>query len=256
MRPSAALCVLLTASPAAPAAIAAPAAEVQTFSYTLLSDDQAVGKREAGIRYLPRGRAEVRLLESWTSFDLALPAARLSFEQRLGARFGGDRTFTSSTRVNGTVREVQARLGVDGVWSVTVTSGGEAETWTLAGDAVDLTSAELFDPERALSLLARSTTLRLLSAETGRVMTGPVATLDPSTLEVGGQRVPVQRFRWTPPEGPMVLAFAEDGYLLAYDWQAVGRLVGARMGSLPAPRTWGGGQAVVDEGVQEEGLLP
>jgi hypothetical protein len=235
---------------------AAQAAEVQVLSYALLSDDKPVGQRDAGIRYLPRPRGEVRLLESRTTFDLAIPGASLAFEQRLGARFGGDRGFTSSTRVNGTVREIQAHLGVDGAWTVTVTSGGEARTWILAGDAVDLTSAELLDAERALPLLAHSATLRLLSAETGQVMTGPVTALEPSTLDVDGQAVPVQRFRWAPPEGPMVLAFAEDGVLLAYDWQAAGRLVGARMGRLPAPRTWGGGpeQPVVQKAVQEEGL--
>ncbi len=240
---------VLLAPPAAPA-------EVQPLSFTLLSDDRPVGTREAGIRYLARERGEVRLLESRTALDLAVPGVRLAFEQRLGARLGGDRGFTSSTRVNGVVREVQAHLEPDGTWAVTVTTGGEARTWVLAGDAVDLTSAELLDPDRALPLLARSDALRLLSAETGQVLAGPVVALEPSTLDVGGQAVPVQRFRWSPPEGPMVLAFGENGHLLAYDWQAAGRLVGARARSLPPPRTWGGGpeQPVVQTAVQEEGL--
>ncbi|MBN1337328.1 MAG: hypothetical protein JXB39_15325 [Deltaproteobacteria bacterium] len=252
---SASLCIALAGTP-----VLAPgpalAAELQPLAYTILSDDQPVGRRDVGIRYLPQERGEVRILESWTSLELVAGGARLSFEQRLGARFGGDRGFASSTRANGVLREVQARLGVDGAWCVTVTSGGEANTWILAGDAVDLTSAELNDRERALPLLARIDTLRLLSAETGQVLDGPVTALEPDTIEIGGRPVPVQRFRWTPPEGAMVLAFDDEGTLLAYDWEALGRRVGARAGSLPPPRSWGGGPeaSVVREAVEEEGL--
>jgi hypothetical protein len=114
-----------------------------------------------------------------------------------------------------------------------------ARSWTLEPSAVDLTSAELFDQERALRTLSSVSKLKLLSTETGSILEGPVQALGPATMAVGPDEVEVLRFRFDPPEGTMTLAYTHDGWLVAYDYQVLGMFVGARLDRLPPQRTFG-----------------
>lgn len=226
-----AMALLLVAPPAL--------AEEQALHYQLLAADRAVGSRDATVKYLPTGSGELRLLEAWTSLLLPLPKGTLRYEQRLGARFGGDRSFVASMATNGEVREVQARQEADGTWSITVASAAGAYERRLEAKAIDLTSAELFDGERALQTLQAIQQLRILSAETGEVLEGPLEALGPSTIGVGPDEVEILRFRFTPPEGSMTLAYTHEGWLVAYDYGILGLLVGARLEKLPPARTFG-----------------
>ncbi len=214
-------------------------AEEQPLDYQILAEDRSIGSREAQITYLPTPTGELRLLQGWT--DMLLPVAKgtLRYRQRLGARLGGDRSFSASLDTAGRVREVQARQGSDGQWNVTVVDETGAQSWTLEATAVDLSSPELFDPERALRTLQQVQQLKLLSAETGAILEGPVVALGPTTLQVGSSEVQAERFRFSPPEGDMTLAYGPAGFLLAYDFQVAGVLVGARLQQLPPPRTYG-----------------
>jgi len=214
-------------------------AEEQPLVYQLLANDRAIGSRRVTIKYLPTPTGEIRLLEAWTTFVLPIAKGTLRYEQRLGARLGGDRSFASSMATNEHVREVQVHQAVDARWSVSTADTEGAKSWDLDPDAVDLVTPELFDPERALSTLQGSTTMKLMSAETGGILAGSIEALGPATLQIGAAEVEVQRYRFSPPEGVMTLAFSQDGWLVAYDYQVLGILVGARLEKLPPPRTFG-----------------
>ena len=213
-------------------------AEDQPLTYRLLSDDRPVGSREASLTYLPGPNGEIRMLKAWTTLVLPLAREAMQVKQRLGARLGGDRSFSVSLSTNGAVREIQGRQELDGSWTLSLADADGAKTWNLASDAVDLSSPELMDPERALATLRACDHLRLLSAETGGILEGPVEALPPTTLPVADRTVQVERFRFTPPEGTMTLAYAPDGWLVAYDYQLLGKLVGARLERLPPPRSF------------------
>ncbi len=166
-------------------------------SLALLSPAARADEQPLSYRLL----GELRLLQAFTTFVLPIPKGTLSYEQRMGTRLGGDRSFVASMATNGEVREVQARQALDNTWAITAASAAGAHSRDLPGDAIDLTSAELLDPERALHTLGSLGTLRLLSAETGAILEGPVTALGPATLPVGPDEVEVQRFRFEPAEG-------------------------------------------------------
>jgi hypothetical protein len=239
-------------------ALAAPTARAdeQVLRYQLLAQDRAVGSRDVTIKYVPTPTGELRLLEAWTSFVLPIPKGTFRYEQRLGARFGGDRGFVASMSLDGQVREVQARQGIDGAWAVSRASAQGAHSEALPTEAVDLVSSEIFDGQRALRALQAGAQLSLLSAETGTVLSGPVTDLGPGTMAVGPDEIEVLRYRFEPPEGTMTLAYSRDGWLIAYDYQVLGLLVGARLQKLPPPRSF---DTVLDgsltgDTIQEEAL--
>jgi hypothetical protein len=213
-------------------------AEDQPLTYRLLSDDRPIGSREATLSYLPGPTGEIRMLKAWTALVLPMPKEAYQVKQRLGARFGGDRAFSVSLSAHGEVRELQGRQELDGSWTLSLADAKGAKTWNLTADAVDLSSPELLDPERALATLRASDRLRLLSAETGGILEGPVEALPPTTLPVADRNVPVELFRFSPPEGTMTLAYAQEGWLVAYDYQILGKQVGARLERLPPPRSF------------------
>ncbi len=214
-------------------------AEDQSFTYQLTASGRAIGSRDTNIQYLAGTTGEVRLLKAWTSFVLPVAGGTLSYEQRLGARLDGDRSFTSSISLSGQVREVQARVDPEGNWTVTVVELGTAKVWNLESAAVDLTSVELFDRERALNTLQQSAELRVLSAETGAIMKGGVEDLGLQTAVVGPDTVQVQRFRWSPPEGQMLLSYTTEGLLTGYEFLVNDAPVGAQLQALPPPRNYG-----------------
>jgi hypothetical protein len=213
-------------------------AEDQPLTYRLLSDDRPIGSREATLSYLPGPNGEIRMLKAWTTLVLPMPKEAYQVKQRLGARLDGDRSFTVSLSALDEVREIQGRQELDGTWTVSLANARGAKTWSLAADAIDLSSPELLDPERALATLRACDRLRLLSAETGGILEGPVEALAPSTLPVADQDVPVEVFRFSPPEGTMTLAYSQEGWLVAYDYQVLGKLVGARLERLPPARSF------------------
>lgn len=214
-------------------------AEDQSLTYQLTASGRAIGSRDASIQYLAGASGEVRLLKAWTAFVLPVAGGTISYEQRLGARLDGDRSFTSSISLSGQLREVQARVDLEGNWMVTVVELGSAKVWNLESAAVDLTSVELLDRERALSTLQQTASLRVLSAETGAIMEGAVENLGLQTQAVGADTVQVQRFRWSPPEGQMLLSYTTEGLLTGYEFLINGASVGAQLQALPAPRNFG-----------------
>lgn len=219
--------------------LAAPAsAETRTLTYQLLAENRSMGSREAKLNYLAGERGEIVTLQAWTELGINLGAVTYQYKQRLGGRFGGNRSFSSSMSENGKVREVQGQLDAAGNWDITIVENGGARHWVLPPDAVDITSAELLDTDRVLRTLEQVGTLRVLATESGAVLSGPVETLGLGDVTLGKQKVQVRKFRWSPPEGAMTLSFNQEGILVAYEMTVAGRPVSARLTAAPAPRTF------------------
>jgi hypothetical protein len=230
---------LLSALPAALLLLAADAhAESRTLTYQLYANEKTTGTREAKLNYLTGETGEVVTIQAWTDLGLSFGNVAYKYKQRLGGRFGGNRSFTSSMNDNGTVREVQGQVDVAGNWDVTVVENGGAKHWILGPDAVDLTSAEFLDPDRALKTLEQVGVLRVLATESGAIMSGPLESVGMKDIQIGRQKIQVHQYKWSPSEGTMILSYDANGMLIAYDTTVIGHAVSARLTNPPPARTY------------------
>jgi hypothetical protein len=232
-------------------------AEKRSLSYELFAADKPAGTRTADLNYLPGDQGEVVTFESFTDVTLRVGRKAHHYKQRLGARFGGARSFSSSVSDNGQAREVQGQIDTSGNWDVTVVEGRSSHQANLPGSRVDLSYAELFDPDRALQTLAQVRNLRVLLTDTGAVLEGPIESLGSGQETTGNQTVQVHRFRWSTPDGQVLLSYTDDGLLVAYETTLFGRKLSARLVGAPLPRTYTetfvsplSGQTVNEEGVR------
>ena len=217
--------------------LAAPvrAAEIERYSWDLALEGQSVGSRTLTVKYRSDGVDEVRVLESWT--ELAVPLGRDSFTwtQRLsGLSRSGSGTFASVQREDDWLREVQAVKKVQG-WTVTVAEAGEARIYNLSREAFDLTSLDLLDPGQGDRLQGRGH-LRMLAAETGTVLSGPLEPLGPVEVTIDGVVVTGAGYRWTTPDGPVEMVYGAEGHLLRYALRVGVVTVSATLSEVPEAR--------------------
>lgn len=241
----AALLLLSTVSPSAeaadPVAATAPEAE-QTLTFDLVVNGAVAGRRDVTITYLTPsqpGGSESRLIKTWTELDARAGAWTVQLQNRSSGHISATESgFTSSLSFNGKVSEVQGATLPDGRWQMHGVFNRRLQTWELRRTEVDLSSLDLLDPVRA-KVMAELGRARILSAETGQIMTGPIEDLGEQVLVIRGQEVVVHRYAWTPPEGRFELAWSEDGLLLDWSITASGQTIDARLRSLPPPRAYG-----------------
>lgn len=240
-----------------PPASAVEQTDAQALLYDLRVGGQLVGTREVTLRYLRTEAGDVRVIESYTDFEVALPTGPFRFRNRASARVSNrDASFTSAVDENGHGREIQARQRGGGAWKVTVIEDGAVRQATLEPGQVDLCSLELLDPVRRAELTGRPRA-EVLAAETGTLMDGAVAEVGEGTVTVNGEVVPVQRWTWTPAAGPIELSWSLDGLLVSYTSQWMGKELRASLRELPTARSFGDiGEipAVIEAGVAEQEL--
>lgn len=218
--------------------LAAPAwaSEAQQLRYTLSINSQEVGQRELKVVYLPGQYQEVRLIESWTELTVPLGPKSLRYTQRMTG-MGGSGGFVSVIQEGRTRMEVQAAAAPSG-WTVTVAEGGEAKVYALGPEAFDMSSLLLVDPGSADRLEGRSQ-LKVLAAESGGVLEGPLRASGPVRVAVGGQSLTATEYVWSVPEAEMTLAYGEHGHLLRYSTQVLGMTVQGVLDAPPPERSWG-----------------
>jgi hypothetical protein len=235
--------------------LALPArAETQHLVYALQVGEQSVGHREVSIRYLSGDHGEVRLLESYTEFQVALPGQDLEFKQRLSGMGGQGRgDFACAMSQNGEAREVQVSKQPGG-WIVTLAELGRARSWELDASAFDATSLSLVDPG-ALSLEGKSH-LRILAAETGGVLEGSLSESGRRSVAVGDSVVEGVVYDWETADGSVQLVYEPGGVLLEYSMPVGVGVLRARLESMPPPRSYGDTlhTPVVEQVVGEESL--
>ncbi len=212
------------------------AGESHTYGYRLVVDGAPVGERTVTVRYLDD---DVRLLEAHTTLGLTVGREAIAFEQRLGGR--GRRTtggFVASNR-EGQVRSQVQLVEHEGGWTrVKVDPWGE-EIDELPWAAFDETSLSLLDPGVTRRFQGLST-LRVLSAETGDVLSGPLEEVGSKTIVVDGEPTEATAYVWQPQGlGNLTLVYGHRGHLLAWSWSYFGVVVKGQITTgLPPERSW------------------
>ena len=232
---AAALAVLI-ASPAL-------AEESRVVEFDLMMNGEVVGTREVTLRYLPPEEGlrehEVRITQTWTEIDTTVAGWELSIRNRATAHASDHRSsFTSSLSVNGERSEVQGRSIEDDRWSISEVRSGKVFTRELRRTEVDLSTMDLLDPIRSQRIVDRSD-IKLLSAETGTVLTGVLEDLGESELILGDRTVAIQRWGIDTNEGRMVLAWDAEGLLVESSMVIRGQTIQTRLRPLPPPRAYG-----------------
>lgn len=217
------------------AALAGAADSKIALNWELSVDGRRIGSREVSVKYVQEDVSPRRIVESWTEVDGAVGPIRLVYRQRMTAHATKEEpaSFHAVMEQNGVPMEVQARWSPS-AWWLTTNSGGRVRTTELPVDRIDLSTADLMDPDTRVPL-GRLTQARILSAETGEVMVGPVVDLGAKELDVGGVRVQAQGYAWDAPMGRSTFWFSAEGYLLQYDMALLGVQVQARLTHAPPP---------------------
>lgn len=213
---------------------AAMAASFQhQLSWDLSVNGNPIGHRDVTVKYVAGDAATRRIVESWTELDGSVGPLRLRYRQRMTATAEGrdPASFQSVIDENGRTREVQTRWTPAG-WVVTTVADGRARTVTLDASRVDLSTADLFDPDSRLGFRSRDGA-RVLSAETGELLQGPVVDLGDSVVDVHGETVPVHGWAWDAAEGRSTFWYSAEGYLVSYEWKLLGFAVSAKLRAPP-----------------------
>lgn len=192
--------------------------------WDLTVDGSSIGKRTMTVKFLPSDEGMLRILESWTEIDGKVGPIWVQYIQRLTAHAGNEpASFHAVIEENGNPREVQGRYTPDGWW-VTNADAGRSRTVDVAANRIDLSSADLVDPESRMSLgrFAENSKVRLLSAETGDIWEGVLTTLGPSTISIDKSEVPVVGYHWDGPQGASEFFFSDEGYLVRYKMRLYG----------------------------------
>jgi len=214
-------------------------AETRELIYDMVLDGSSVGRRRVTLRYLPGEHGEIRMVESYTEFSVLLGRRPFTFVQRLsGMGAPGPSGFVSSMREGGRPEEVQLTERLDG-WRISLASQGRLKSWDLPAGSFEATSLTLVDPDAAVEVVSSATTLRVLSAETGNVIEGPIEPLGAATLKIAGQPLNVTRWKWTLPVGPVELSYGPAGHLVAYTVLVAGKTVEVQLQAVPEARTFG-----------------
>jgi len=203
------------------AALAAP--PESTLTWDLSVGGAPVGTRTVTVRVLPGANGTRRIIEAFTEINGRVGPIDLSFRQRLtgNAEGGSPASFHSVIDDNGSASEVQGRW-TPGGWIVSTNLGGRARSADYPISRIDLSTVDLMDPESRVGFGSQRETVRMLSAITGEVQTGPVASLGSSEVLVNGTPVPVEGFSWTSPEGKANFYFSTEGYLVKYETHVMG----------------------------------
>ncbi|MCB9694659.1 MAG: hypothetical protein H6736_22845 [Alphaproteobacteria bacterium] len=191
-------------------------------TWALSLDGRPVGTRTVTVKVVPGENGTRRIMESYTSVAGAVGPVKVTFKQRMTAHAeGGDpASFHSVVEQGGQASEIQGRF-TPGGWTVSTNINGRVRTAEFAPAQIDLSTADLLDPESRVGL-SRAGGVSLLSAETGEVLEGTVSRLDATEITIAGTPVSVQGYAWASPEGTSKFWFSPEGYLVRYQVQTFG----------------------------------
>ena len=230
-------------------------AETQELRYTLASEGQEVGHRDLKIRFIQSEYEEKRFIESWTEFQLPVARRTFHYKQRLsGLAKGRPMGFSASMSEDGRLREVQV-VHQPERWMVTHAELGRSWVLPVDSDGFDATSITLVDPG-SLGFLSDRSTLKVLSAETGRIVEGRLVDQGTAPVQIASESVEAQHYLWELEGGSVSLAYDTKGYLLRYTLQIAGQELTATLDALPQERSYEEDMPMMlfTEDIQEEAL--
>lgn len=192
-----------------------------------------VGSRELTVRTMDGADGQSRILESFTDINGMVGPLKVRWRQRMTAHVDAREpaAFTSVVDQNGSLLEIQGRWTPTG-WQITSTTNGRSRSTDMPLSRVDLSTADLMDPSSRLPL-SHYDEVRVLSAESGEVLVGPVEKLGVSEVTIDGQAIQVTGYAWTSPQGRSELMFSADGWLVKYSAQLLGIQVDALLRDPP-----------------------
>jgi hypothetical protein len=212
----------------------ASAAEERELTWAVTLDGKPVGQRSMTVKFLETKDGEKRrVIEAWTEIDATVLGLDYKLRERLTAHCGREpAAFHAVTDLSGNASEVQARRPST-AWIVTVNLAGREFTKEYAAASIDLSTADLLDPDSRVPISAFDTA-KVLTAETGDILEGKVARLGPDEVDVAGTKVGVDGYSWTPTSGPGAtkLWYTVDGWLVRYEISALGKTL---VGTLTTP---------------------
>ncbi|TNE83999.1 MAG: hypothetical protein EP330_31020 [Deltaproteobacteria bacterium] len=201
-------------------------------TWSLSLGDQAIGERTATIKTRDAERGSRRVIEVLTDVDAEVAGMKLTYDQRLTAHAGtGPASFHSVLRDNGKPREIQGRSNFSG-WTVTVVESSDTRTWDLPSTKIDLSTADLLDPQSQVAL-DRFSQVKLLSAETGDVFTVEIEPLGPSTVDLGSAKVDVIGYALHGGPGTTKVFYSSSGYLVRHETRLLGKSIVATLTGAP-----------------------
>lgn len=216
------------------AAFTASAADLEhELSWELSVQGQRIGQRDVTVKYVQADVARRRIIESWTEIDGSVGPIRVVYRQRMTAHTTerDPASFHSVMEQNGVPSEVQARYSPSG-WFVTTNQGGRARTVEMPLNRIDISTADLMDPATRYPL-NRFDKVRILSAETGEVLVGPVEDLGMKDIQAGNATVQTHGYAWNAPTGKSTFWFTAEGFLVAYDMNVLGVQIDAKLMHAP-----------------------
>lgn len=241
---------MLTALIATAFAQSAPEPEL---TWQISAGGAVLGTRTAKVRTVPGAQGSRRVIESYTQLSGMVGPIQINWRQRLTAHVdgGAPASFHSVVDEGGSASEIQGRWTPSG-WVVTTNLGGRTRSVDYPIHAIDLSSADLMDPERRANVFARERVKMLLDVS-GEVLDGRTERLGPSEVTIGSTPVPVEGWAWTSPEGRSEFWFSADGWLVKYETQAMGLTL---KGALTAPPPGGVDDFPVATGRPKVEIIP
>ena len=212
-------------------------ADTQELRYTLSFKGSEVGHRDLSIRYIASEQGEKRFIESWTEFNVRIAQRDFGYKQRLtGLAKSRPMGFAAAMSEDGHLREVQVAEQPER-WIVTHAEYGRSWAIPVDSGSFDATSLTLVDPG-AKGFLDNVLDLKVLSAETGTVVSGQLQRKGEKNLSIDGSDVLVDTYKWSAEGGAVELAYNSEGYLVHYTVQVAGQELSATLNALPPARSF------------------
>lgn len=205
-----------------------------TLTWDLTINDRKVGERTLVVTEEDIAGSALRTLQATTKVDAKVLGIDLAYEQKLTANADiGPASFVSQVERGADITEVQGRRAAFG-WVLTLTGEGRTRTWELGSDEVDLSTADLMDPDSRVPL-SRFTAVKVLTAESGNVIDGRVEALGPSEITVAGAEVPVEGYRLVSDQGTGTFHYTSEGWLVRFETKILGQRIAGTL-TAPPPR--------------------
>jgi hypothetical protein len=220
LRPALLIAALVASAPAS----AAP----DTLTWQLEVGGKPAGQRKLTVSTEQTPFGELRTLRAETQLDARALGSTVHFRQNLTANADrGPASFISVIERQGALYEIQGRLAGAG-WRLSVTGEGRTRSWEIPNTEVDLSTADLMDPHSRVGL-NRFSEVRLLSAETGDVVSGRVEPLGPSTLTVRGRPVAVEGYALITDDARGVFYYTTEGWLVRFESRVFGQEIAGQL---------------------------
>lgn len=201
-------------------------------TWDLSLNGKKIGERSLTMRTEDVAGTELRTLQANTKVDGRVFGIEFAYREKMTANADiGPASFINVVEQGGRLSEVQGRRTA-GRWLVTVKDAVRTRVDNLALDDVDLSTADLLDPHSRVPL-SRFQTARILSVETGEVLSGPVEPLGPSTVDIDGTEVPVEGYRWSNEQFKGTFYYTSDGWLVRFDTRVMGQRVNGLLADPP-----------------------